>query len=155
MSRFRFEFDCQISELLTNHFSLMSALCVCSSDGTEGQRKSTFSLENVESHYPMSKSIVFSVGGTEDQTISTDSMPMDPHIFQSCMLSTENSDAQPISIDPVQPVEIRPFTVKSGLHATLGSFVDALSFALLVVAVDFFLNFGAQSNSNRPPICPI
>jgi hypothetical protein len=26
---------------------------------------------------------------------------------------------------------------------------------LLVVAVDFFLNFGAQSNSNRPPICPI
>jgi hypothetical protein len=60
MNRFRFESGCEISKLLTNHFSLMSALCVSSSDGTECHRKSTFSLENVESHHPMSKSIVSS-----------------------------------------------------------------------------------------------
>jgi hypothetical protein len=80
MNRFQFESGCQISELLINHFSLMSALCVPSSDGTEGQRKSAFSMENAESHYPMSKSIVSSADGTEDQTISTDSMEMDPHL---------------------------------------------------------------------------
>jgi hypothetical protein len=58
MNRFRSESGCQISELLRNHFSLMSALCVSSSNETEGQRKSTFSMENSESHHPMSKSIV-------------------------------------------------------------------------------------------------
>jgi hypothetical protein len=34
-------------------------------------------------------------------------------------------------------VEIRLFTVKSGLYAALGSFINALSSALLIVAVDF------------------
>jgi hypothetical protein len=92
MNRFRFEYGCQISELLINHFSLMSALYVSSSDGTEGQRNSTFSLENVESHHPMSKSIVSSADGTEDQTISTDSIEMDLHISQSYVISTESTD---------------------------------------------------------------
>jgi hypothetical protein len=76
-NRFGFEFGCQIYELLTNHFSLMLALWVSSSDGTEGQRKSFFSMENVESHHPMSKSLVASADGTEYQTISTDLMEMD------------------------------------------------------------------------------
>jgi hypothetical protein len=57
MNRFRFESGCQISELLTNHFSLMSALCVSSLDGTESQRKSTSSIENVQSHHLMSKQL--------------------------------------------------------------------------------------------------
>jgi hypothetical protein len=43
MNRFRFESGCQISELLTNYFSLMSTLGVSSSDGIEDQRKSFFS----------------------------------------------------------------------------------------------------------------
>jgi hypothetical protein len=34
-------------------------------------------------------------------------------------------------------VEIRLFTVKSGLYAALDFFVKALSFALLIIAVDF------------------
>jgi hypothetical protein len=110
---------------------------VSSSDGTEGQRKYTFSMENVESHRPMSESIVSSAEGTEDQTISTDSMEMDPHISQFCVLSPKSTDAQLISIHPVQPVEIRLLTVKSGLYAALDSFVNALSSALLIVAVDF------------------
>jgi hypothetical protein len=93
----------------------MSALCVSSSDGTEGQRKSTFSMENVEFHHPMSKSIVSAADGTEDQTISTDSMEMDPQISQSCILSTESADAQSIYTYAVQPVEIHLFIVKSGL----------------------------------------
>jgi hypothetical protein len=114
----------------------MSALCVFSTDGTEGQRKSTFSLENVESHHPIPKSIVSSAGGTEDETISTDSMEMDPYISQSRVLSMESTGAQPISTHPVQPVEIRLFAVKSGLYAALDSFVDALSSSLLIVAVD-------------------
>jgi hypothetical protein len=108
----RFESDCQISELLRNHFSLMSVLRVSSSDGTEGQRKSIFPMENVESHHSMSKSIVSSADGTEDQTISTDSMETEPHISQSCVRSTEITDAQPISTHPVQPMEIR---FKSGI----------------------------------------
>jgi hypothetical protein len=137
MNRFRFESDCQISELLINHFSLMSALCVSSSDGTEGQRTFTFSLENAESHHRMSKSIVSSANGTGDQTISTDSMEMDPHISQSCVLSTENTGAQPISTHQVPLLEIRLSTVKSGLYVALDSFADALSSALLIVAVDF------------------
>jgi hypothetical protein len=137
LNLFRFESGYHISEPLTNHFSLMSALCVSSSDATEGQRKSTFSMENVESHHPMSKSIVCSADGTEDETISTDSMEMDSHISQSCVPSTESTDAQPISTHPVQLVEIRRFTVKSGLYAAIDSFVDALSSALLIVAVDF------------------
>jgi hypothetical protein len=113
----------------------MSEPCVPSSDGTEGQRKSTFSMKNVEFHHPMSKSIVSSADGIEDQTISTDSMEMDPHISQSCVLSTESTDAQPISTHPVQSVETNLFTVKSGLYAALDSFVDALSSALFIVAV--------------------
>jgi hypothetical protein len=68
MKRFRFESGCKISELLTNPFSLISALGVSSSDGTEDQRKSTFT-ENMESQHRMSKSIVSSANGTEDQTI--------------------------------------------------------------------------------------
>jgi hypothetical protein len=115
----------------------MSALCVSSSDGSEGQRKYTFSMENVESHHPMLKSIVFSADGTEDQTISTDSMEINHHISQFCVLSTDSTDAQPISTHPGQPVEIRLFTAKSGLHAALDCFVDALSSDLLIVAVDF------------------
>jgi hypothetical protein len=137
MNRFRFESGCQISDLGTNHFSLMSALCVSSSDSIEGQRKFTFSMENVESHHPMSKSIVSSADDTEDQTNSIDSMEFDPHICQSRVLSTESTDAQPISTHPVQPVEIRLFTIKSGLYAALDSFVDTLSSALPIVAVDF------------------
>jgi hypothetical protein len=137
MNRFRFESGCQISELPTNHFSLMSALCMSSSDGTEDQRKFTFSMENVEFHHPISKSIVSSAHGTEDQTLSTDSMEMDPHISQSCVLSTESTYAQPISTHPVQPTEIRLFTVKSRLYAALDSFVDTSSSPLLIVAVDF------------------
>jgi hypothetical protein len=96
-----------------------------------------FCVKNVESHHPMSKSIVSSAYSTEDQTISTDLMEIDPHISQSCVLSTESTDAQPISTHPVQPVEIYLFTVKSGLYAVLDSSVDALSSALLIVAVDF------------------
>jgi hypothetical protein len=115
MNRLRFESRCQISELLINQFSLMSALCVSSSNGTEDQRKFTFSMENVESHHLMSKSVVSSADGTEDQTISTDSMEMDSHISQSCVLSTASTDAQSISTHPGQPVEIRRFPVKSGL----------------------------------------
>jgi hypothetical protein len=83
--------------------------------GTESQRKSTFSMENMESHHPMSKSIVSSVDGTEDQIISTDSMEMDSHLSQSCVLSTASTDAQPISTHPVQPVEIHLFPVKNEL----------------------------------------
>jgi hypothetical protein len=49
-------------------------------DGIEGQRKFTFSMENVESRHPMSKSIVSSADDTENQTISTDSREIDPHI---------------------------------------------------------------------------
>jgi hypothetical protein len=64
-------------------------------------------------------------------------MEMDPHISQSCVLSTESTDAQPISTHPVQPVEINLFTVKGELYVALGSFVDTLSSALLIVAVDF------------------
>jgi hypothetical protein len=94
-------------------------------------------MENVESHHPMSKAIVSSADGTEDQTISTDLMEIDPHISQSCVLSTESTDARLISTHPVQPVEIRLFTVKSGLYAELNSFVDALSSTLFIVAVDF------------------
>jgi hypothetical protein len=78
-------------------------------------------MENVESHHPMSKSIVSSADGTEGQTISTDSMKMDPHISQSYVLSTESADAQPISTHPVQPVEIRLFIVTSGLYTALDS----------------------------------
>jgi hypothetical protein len=115
----------------------MSALCVCSLDGTESQRKYAFSMENVESHHPISKSIVSSADGTEDETISTDSMEMDSHISQSCVLSTENTDARPISTHPVQPVEIRVFTVKSRLYTALDSFINVLSSALLISAVDF------------------
>jgi hypothetical protein len=126
-----------MSELLANHFSLMSAFCVSSSDGTEGHRKSTFSAQNMEFHHPMSKSIVSSADNTEDQTISTNSMDLNPHISQSCVLSTESTDAQPISTHPVQPVEISLSTVKSGLYAAAESFVDALSSALFIVAVDF------------------
>jgi hypothetical protein len=102
----------------------MSALYLSSSDG-EGQRKSTFSMENAEFHHPVSKSIVFSADGTENQIISADSVEMDPHISQFCVLSMESTDTQPISTHPVQPVEIHLFTVKSGLYATLDSFVDA------------------------------
>jgi hypothetical protein len=124
-------------------------------------------MENVESHHRMSKSIVFSADGTEDETISTDSMEMDPYISQSCVLSmettdaqdlfnlcvcfrsclgkthnrpdpwVESTDAQPISTHPVQPVEIRLFIVKSGLYAALDSLADALLSALVIVAVDF------------------
>jgi hypothetical protein len=94
-------------------------------------------MENVESHHPMSKSNVSSADGTEDQTVSTDSMEMDPHISQSCVLSTESTDVQPISTHPVQPVEIRLFTVKSGLYAALNSFVNALSSALLIAVGAF------------------
>jgi hypothetical protein len=94
-------------------------------------------MENVESYHPMSKSIVSSADGTGDQTISTDYMEMDPHLSQSCVLSTENTDAQPISIRPVQPVEIHLFHVKNGLYAVLDSFVDTLSSALFIVVVDF------------------
>jgi hypothetical protein len=53
------------------------------------------------------------------------------------VLSTESTDAQPISTHPVQPVEIRLFTVKSGLYAALDSFVVAVSSALLIVGADF------------------
>jgi hypothetical protein len=115
----------------------MSALCVSSSNGTEGQGKSTFSMESVESHHQMSKSIMSSADGTEDQTISTDSMELDRHISQSYVLPTESTDVQPISTHPVQPVEIHLFPVKSGLYATLGSFVDAFFSALLIVAAGF------------------
>jgi hypothetical protein len=82
-----------------------------------------FSMENMESHHPMSKSIVFSAAGTEDQTISTDLMEIGPHISQSCVLSTESTEGQPISTHPVQPLEIRLFTVQSGLtpRSTLSS----------------------------------
>jgi hypothetical protein len=86
----------------------MLALCVSSSGGTEGQRESTFSMENMESNHAMSKSIVSSSDGTDNQTISTDLMEMDSHIFQSCLLSMESTEAQSISTHPVQPVEIRP-----------------------------------------------
>jgi hypothetical protein len=106
MSGFRFEPGCRNSELLTNHFSLMSVFCVFSSDGTEDQRKFIFCMENVESHHPMSKSVVSSADGTENQTISTDSMEIGLHISQPYVLSRENTEAQPISTHPVQPVEI-------------------------------------------------
>jgi hypothetical protein len=85
----------------------------------------------------MSESIVFSADRTEDQIIFTDSMETDPRISQACVLSTEITDAQPVSTHLVQLVETRRFTVKSGLYAALDSFVDALSSALLIVAVDF------------------
>jgi hypothetical protein len=94
-------------------------------------------MEDVEFHRPMSKSIVSSADDTEDQIIFIDWMEMDLHISQSCMLSTESIDAQPISTHPVQPVEIRLFPVKGGLCAGLDSFVDASSSTLLIVAVDF------------------
>jgi hypothetical protein len=94
-------------------------------------------MENMESHYSMSKLIVFSADGTQDQIISTGSMKMNPHISKPCVLSTESTDARPISTHPVQPREIRRFTVKNGLYAALDSFVDALSSAILIVAVDF------------------
>jgi hypothetical protein len=42
MNRFQFESGCQISKLRISLFFLMSALCVSSSDVTEGQRKSIF-----------------------------------------------------------------------------------------------------------------
>jgi hypothetical protein len=100
-------------------------------------RENPLFMENVEFHHPLSKLIVSSADGTEYQTISTGSMEIDPHISQSCVLSTEKTDAQPISTHPVQPVEIRLLPVKSGLYAALDSFVDALSSALLIVAVDF------------------
>jgi hypothetical protein len=95
----------------------------------------------------MSKSIVSSADDTEDQTISIDSMKIDPHISQSRVLSTESTDAHPISTHPVQPVEIRLLTVKNGLYAALDSFVDALSPALLIVAV----KFSPISALNRSP----
>jgi hypothetical protein len=120
----------------------MSVPCVPSSDGTKGQRKSTFSMENVEFHRPMSKSIVSSADDTQDQIIFIDWMEMDLHISQSCVLSTEGTDAQPISTHPVQTVEIRLFTVKSGLYAALHFFIDALFSALLIIAVDFSRIFG-------------
>jgi hypothetical protein len=115
----------------------MSVLCVSSSDGTEHQRKPIFSMQNVESHHPISKSIASSADGTEDQITSTDSKEIDPHISQSDLLSTKSTDAQPISTHPVQPVEIRLFSVKSELYTALDSYVDALSPALLIVAVAF------------------
>jgi hypothetical protein len=94
-------------------------------------------MENLESHHPMSKSIVSSADGTQNQNNSTDSMEMDPHISQSCVLSTESTDVQLISTHSVQPVKIRLFTVNSGLYAVLDTFIDALSSALLIIAVDF------------------
>jgi hypothetical protein len=94
-------------------------------------------MENVESYHPISKSIVSSADGTEDQNISTDSMEIDPHISQSCVLSPESTDVQALSTHSLQPVEIRLFIVKSGLYATLDPFVHALSSVLLIVAVDF------------------
>jgi hypothetical protein len=94
-------------------------------------------MESVELHHPMSKSIVSSAVGTEDQTISTDSMKIDPQISWSCVLSTESTDGQPISTGSVQLVEIRLFTVKNGLYPALGSFVDGLSSTFLIVAVEF------------------
>jgi hypothetical protein len=64
-------------------------------------------------------------------------MEMDPHVSQSCVLSMESTDAQLISTHQVQPVKIRLFAVKNGLYAVPGSFVDALSSALLIFAVEF------------------
>jgi hypothetical protein len=64
-------------------------------------RENPLFMENMESQHPMSKSIVFSADGTEDQTISIASMKMDPRISQSFVLSTEGTDAQPISTQPV------------------------------------------------------
>jgi hypothetical protein len=96
-----------------------------------------FFMENVKSYHPISKSIVSSADGTENQNISTDSMEMDPHISQSCVISTENIDVQALATHSVQPVEIHLFIVKSGLYAALDPFVHALSSALLIVAVDF------------------
>jgi hypothetical protein len=49
----------------------------------------------------MSKSIVSPPDGTDNQAISTDSMEMDPQISQSCVLSKEGTEAQPISRHPV------------------------------------------------------
>jgi hypothetical protein len=137
MNEFRFETGCQNCEIFTNYFSLMLALCVSSSDGTEHQRTFTFYMEYVESHHSLSKSVVSSADRTKDQTISTDAMEIDHHLSQSCALSTESTDAQPISTHPVQPVEFRLFTLKSGLYAALDFFVDTLSSALFIVAVDF------------------
>jgi hypothetical protein len=137
MNKFRFKSFCQISGLVVDHFSLMSAPCMSSSDGIEGQRKFIFSIGNVEFHHPMSKSIVPSADGTEDQTISADSMEMDLHISQSCVLSTESTDAQLIPTHPVQPVEICLFNVKSGLCATPDSFVDVLSSSCTSWALTF------------------
>jgi hypothetical protein len=94
-------------------------------------------MENVESHYSMSKSIVSSADGTEDQTISTDLTEVDPYVSQSFVLSTESTDTQPISTHPVQPVDIRLFTVKSGLYSAIDSFVDALSSAIFMIAFNF------------------
>jgi hypothetical protein len=93
-------------------------------------------MEKMESHHPMSQSIVSSADRTEDQNISTDLMEMDPHISQSCVLSTERTDSQHISRHPVQPVEICLFTVKGGLKSALDSFVDVLSSVLLVAVID-------------------
>jgi hypothetical protein len=117
-------------------FSDVAALCVLLGRHWRLE-KIHFSMEKLESHHPMSKSIVSSANGTEDQTISTDSMEMKPHLSQSCLLSTESTDTQPISTHPVQTVEIRLFTVKSGLYSALDSSVNTLSSALLIVAVDF------------------
>jgi hypothetical protein len=54
-----------------NHFSLMSALCASSSDGTGVQKSSICSTEDIEDDHPLSKSSVSSADGTENDSIST------------------------------------------------------------------------------------
>jgi hypothetical protein len=70
----------------------------------------------------------------------------DPHFQQnvederpmseSSVLSTEGTDAQQNFTHSVQPVEIRLFSVKMGLCASLDLFIDALSYPLIIAATD-------------------
>jgi hypothetical protein len=69
----------------------MSMLCLSSSHDAEVQKKSTFYMENVKSHYRISKSIVASAGCTEDCNISTYSAEIDSHTSQSRLLSTQSA----------------------------------------------------------------
>jgi hypothetical protein len=153
MNRFRSESGCEISQLLTNHFSL-SRPSVCPLWMTLKVRENPLFMENVESHHPMSKSIASSADGTEDQTISTDSMEV--------TLISPNPvyyprRAQTLSLFP----HIRFNQWKLAYLLSRADFIPSLTFRwrfifrLALRCHGLFQNFGAQSYSTRPPICPI
>jgi hypothetical protein len=109
----------------------MSESAVSSPDGV-GILEGSIYPEKVESFSPSSNPIM---SFTDDRQIHI--IPADAHLQQgvenerpiseSSVLSTESTDAHFISTHSVQAVKIRILSVKTGLHASLDLFIDALT----------------------------